>query len=298
MPSPHSPVGSAAMEKPASRFSGLTLLEKRVATGAAMAVGMGAAALWLPSAALAGVLLVIILLGAWEWTRLTGILRRDLRIWYLAALAGSAYLVWRLFDEGWSLAPIVAGALWWLVALMILAVYQPGATRGPASTVGLRCAGLFALVPAWIAMIELHRLAPRPGWLLFLLLLVWVADSAAYFAGKRFGRTPLAPLISPAKTREGLYGALVANGVLAAGGAWWFAVPSALWVYFVGLCLITTLLSVAGDLFESLLKRRTGVKDSGRMLPGHGGVLDRIDSVVAAAPPFVLGLHWMHPRLA
>ncbi|MGI8740154.1 MAG: phosphatidate cytidylyltransferase [Gammaproteobacteria bacterium] len=286
------------MEKSASRFRGLTLLEKRVATGAAMVVGMGAAALWLPSATLAGVLLVIILLGAWEWTRLTGILRRDMRICYLAVLAGSAYLVWRLFDEGWTLAPVVAGALWWLVALMILAVYQPGAIRGPASTAVLRCAGLFALVPAWIAMIGLHRLAPRPGWLVFLLLLVWVADSAAYFAGKRFGRTPLAPLISPAKTREGLYGALVANGVLAAGGAWWFAVPGALWVYFVGLCLITTLLSVAGDLFESLLKRRTGVKDSGRMLPGHGGVLDRIDSVVAAAPPFVLGLHWMHPRLA
>jgi len=282
------------MEKRASSSRVLTQLEKRLATGAVMALGMAAAALWLSSAAMAVVLLAIILLGAWEWTRLTGILRRDLRIWYLAATAGSACLVWRLFADGWTLVPIVAGVLWWLVALMIMAVYQPGATHGRASTVGLRCAGLFALLPAWIAMIELHRLAPRPGWLMFVLLLVWGADSAAYFAGKRFGRTPLAPVISPAKTREGLYGALAANGVLAVGGAWWFALPLSEWVYFIGVCLITTLLSVAGDLFESLLKRRAGVKDSGRILPGHGGVLDRIDSVMAAAPPFVLGLHWVH----
>lgn len=282
------------MARPASRSSGFTVLELRVATGAAMVVAMGAATLWLPPAGLAIVLLVVILLGAWEWSRLTGMRRRDMRLLYLVATAGAAYLVWQLFGDGWTLAPILAGVLWWLVALMILAVYQPRATRGPASQVGLRCAGLFALVPAWIAMIDLHRLEPRPGWLIFLLLLVWAADSAAFFTGRRLGRTPLAPVISPGKTREGLYGALAANAMLAVGGAWWFQLPAMLWVYFIGLCLITTLLSVAGDLFESLLKRRAGVKDSGRMLPGHGGVLDRIDSVVAAAPPFVLGLHWMN----
>ncbi|MGH8501060.1 MAG: phosphatidate cytidylyltransferase [Gammaproteobacteria bacterium] len=269
------------------------MLEKRVATGVVMVTAMGAAAL-LPAAGLAVVLLIVVLLGAWEWSRLTGLVRRDARLLYLAAIAACAYLVWQMFGDGRALAPIALGVLWWLVALVILAVYQPGATRGPVKAMGLRFAGLFALVPAWVAMLDLHRLEPQPAWLVFLLLLVWAADSAAFFTGRRLGRTPLAPVISPAKTREGLFGALAANALLAVLGVWWFQLPGALWFYFIGLCLLTTLLSVAGDLFESLLKRHAGVKDSGRMLPGHGGVLDRIDSIAAAAPPFVLGLHWMN----
>ncbi len=259
-----------------------------------LAVGTVTAALLLPSAAFGVALLAVVMLGAWEWARLTG-LGRESRLVYLALVAACALGLWQLFDRGYPLVPIVLGVAWWLVALVALAVDEPGETRGRLKALWLRAAGLFTLVPAWIAAIALHRLNPQPDWLIFLLALVWLADSAAFFTGRLLGKTQLAPVISPSKTREGVFGALVANGILAALGAWWFELPAVLWVYFIALCMITTLLSVAGDLFESLLKRHAGVKDSGTMLPGHGGILDRIDSAMAAAPPFVLGLHWMSP---
>jgi phosphatidate cytidylyltransferase len=253
-----------------------------------------AAALLLPSTLLAGVLLAVIMLGAWEWARLTGLASSIPRLIYLGGMAACAYIVWWLFASQQSLVPIILGVLWWIVAMVALAVYSPHMSTCPITTIGLQFAGLLTLVPAWIAMIDLHQFSPRPSWLMFLLLLVWMADSAAFFTGRRVGKTQLAPVISPMKTWEGVLGALLANVVLAVLGVWWFEVPRMLWVYFIGLCLVTTLVSVAGDLFESLLKRHAGVKDSGVILPGHGGILDRIDSTVAAAPPFVLGLHWMY----
>jgi phosphatidate cytidylyltransferase len=266
----------------------------RISTGLLLAIGVVASTWLLPSAALALVLLGIVMLGAWEWARLTGLAKPAPRLLYVGVIAVFALTVWQLSVSRQPLAPVVLGVLWWIIALGILAVYQPHKSRSAYKIYGLQIAGVLALVPAWIAMVNLRQLDPRPAWLLFLLLLVWMADSAAFFTGRRFGRTQLAPLISPAKTREGVLGALAANCIVAIFGAWWFELPPMLWVYFIGLCLVTTLLSVAGDLFESLLKRDAGVKDSGTLLPGHGGVLDRIDSTVAAAPPFVLGLYWMH----
>jgi phosphatidate cytidylyltransferase len=288
------PVDSAATAKLVGRLKPRAVFEKRVATGILLAMGMIAAALLLPSAALGFVLLVVVLLGAWEWARLTGLMTVKSRLIYLTAMTACAYFMWWLFEGRQALMPTVLGVLWWMVALFVLVVYKPSASNSPLKVFGLRVAGLLTLIPAWMAMVDLQALNPRPAWLVFLLLLVWLADSAAFFTGRLLGKTQLAPLISPAKTREGVLGALAANGVLAALGAWWFELPRLLWVYFIGLCLVTTLVSVAGDLFESMLKRHAGVKDSGTMLPGHGGILDRIDSTVAAAPPFLLGLHWMH----
>jgi phosphatidate cytidylyltransferase len=281
------------MAGPVSRFRRRAALEQRVGTGLLLAVGTVGAALLLPSAAFGVALLAVVMLGAWEWARLTGLGRRESRLAYLAVVAVCALGLWRLFDGGYPLTPIVLGVVWWLVALVVLAVDEPRAAPSWLKAQWLRAAGLFTLVPAWIAVIALHQLNPQPAWLVFLLVLVWLADSAAFVAGRLLGKTQLAPVISPAKTREGVFGALLANSLLAALGAWWFELPAVLWVYFIALCMVTTLLSVAGDLFESLLKRHAGVKDSGTMLPGHGGILDRIDSAMAAAPPFVLGLHWM-----
>ncbi|MEA3412443.1 MAG: phosphatidate cytidylyltransferase, partial [Pseudomonadota bacterium] len=145
-------------------------------------------------------------------------------------------------------------------------------------------------------LVDLH--AERPELLLYLLVLIWLADSAAYFSGKKLGRTRLAPALSPGKSREGVFGALAATLLLGLAGAWWFDAGLVDGVYFVILSLLTALVSVEGDLFESLLKRRAGVKDSGRILPGHGGVLDRIDSLTAAAPVFWMGLYWIRVPLA
>ena len=182
----------------------------------------------------------------------------------------------------------VATAFWLLLAPWWLA-------RGMAAAPGgaLAAAGIVALVPAGLAM------ALLPPWqLLQLLGLAWTSDTAAYLAGRALGRHQLAPSISPGKTREGVAGALVASALYA---IIWAALDPALgarvqgraWLAYLAAALGLCALGVVGDLFESAVKRRAGVKDSGALLPGHGGVLDRIDSVTAAAPMFLLGIRWL-----
>src|SRR5690606_17335644 len=134
-------------------------------------------------------------------------------------------------------------------------------------------------------LVRLHEHGPAV--MLFLLLLVVAADVGAYFAGRRFGRNKLAPRVSPGKTWEGVIGGLLGAALIALAGGAWFGVPL---VPFVALCVVAVLASIVGDLTESLFKRHAGVKDSGTLLPGHGGVLDRVDSVTAAAPVFLIGL--------
>jgi phosphatidate cytidylyltransferase len=155
-------------------------------------------------------------------------------------------------------------------------------------------AGDLILVPAWGALVALHGQEPHgPAWVLFLAALVWLADIGAFFAGRRWGRRKLAVRVSPGKSWEG-----VAGGVLAALAGAAVAVVLAgeplhqVPILFV-LVVVTVAASVLGDLTESLFKREAGLKDSGGLLPGHGGVLDRIDSLLAAAPVFVLGLVWL-----
>ncbi|MDX1433429.1 MAG: phosphatidate cytidylyltransferase [Gammaproteobacteria bacterium] len=130
-----------------------------------------------------------------------------------------------------------------------------------------------------------------PALVLFLLVLVWCADSAAFFVGRRYGRRRLASRVSPGKSVEGVLGAMLAGALLAGAAAPLGGVPAPL--PFVALSVLTVITSVLGDLTESAFKRRAGVKDSGSLIPGHGGVLDRIDSLTAAAPLFVLGYHWL-----
>ncbi len=150
--------------------------------------------------------------------------------------------------------------------------------------------GGLLLAGAWVAVVGLHRASEGPALVLFLFVLIWLADSGAYFAGRAFGRHKLSPAVSPGKTWEGaaggLAGALLAALVLVLGG-FAGALPLAA---FVALSLLVALVSIGGDLWESRLKREAGVKDSGSLLPGHGGMLDRIDSLIAAAPVYALGV--------
>ncbi|MCP4408968.1 MAG: phosphatidate cytidylyltransferase [Gammaproteobacteria bacterium] len=273
------------------------MLKQRLLTSLVLGVLTVSVVLWLPSMPLATLLLVVMLIAGWEWARLVGLSRSIARMTFVLVLGigtGALWYISTIQQLRWAV--MVTAGLWWLMVLVVLAVSQPTSPvsriRRGAGRYGLWIAAGFTLIPAWLALFMLHEI--RPELLLFLLLIVWGADGMAFFAGKAFGRTKLAPALSPGKTREGLWGALAATLVIGTIGALWWELPALVAVYFTGLCLVTALFSVVGDLFESLLKRQAGVKDSGSLLPGHGGVLDRIDSLAAAAPIFVLGLYWIN----
>jgi phosphatidate cytidylyltransferase len=162
----------------------------------------------------------------------------------------------------------------------------------------LTLVGWLALIATWVSVVQLQ--ARSPALLLALMAIVWVADSAAYFAGRRFGKRKLAPAISPGKTWEGVYGALIAVAVyalallpFAEGAGYSAAIVPASVIAWVALAVALAGVSIVGDLFESQLKRMRGVKDSGKLLPGHGGVLDRIDALLAALPPAALIAHYL-----
>jgi phosphatidate cytidylyltransferase len=232
---------------------------------------------------------VFIAAGAWEWSGLC-LRRTPARIGYVAIVValGVAATSAVIASHPLAIMTFVFACAWWLLVLVVLA----GSVDGIFQTQeGRALAGILVLVPAWAALGFLHEAdANRPLLVLFVLVLVGIADTAAYAAGRVFGRTKLAPAISPGKTVEGVIGAIVAVALLAAaaGAAIWHLRGARLGVW-TALAVVTALISVLGDLAESKMKRIAGVKDSGRLLPGHGGVLDRIDALTAAAPVFALG---------
>jgi phosphatidate cytidylyltransferase len=248
---------------------------------------------------------LMVMIGAWEWAGLVGMNTRGGRVAYLAvmgaALSAAAWLihlpVLRQF--------ILAGAVvWWVIAMIWIRRYsldphgflrtirQPGSMHFPPYWL-FGMLGVVVLVPAWIGLVVIHGNELAGGYLVLLLMaLVWGADSGAYVAGRLWGRTKLAPEVSPGKSWEGVYGGLAVATLAALGCGVWFGLDWRALVTLTLLGFVTVLFSIVGDLFESMIKRLAGVKDSGRLLPGHGGMLDRIDSVTAAAPVFALGLIW------
>jgi phosphatidate cytidylyltransferase len=256
-----------------------------------------AAILLLPTAGLAVALGLVTLLAAWEWTALAGIEARGARLTYLALIGACLLLLWVPPPGAWLNALLLLLALWWWGAAFVLfrmRVIAPAQGLDAA----LLPAGVLVLAGPWLAIVHLHAVEGRGPWLvLFLFVLIWAADTAAYFVGRQWGRAKLAPVLSPGKTRAGVYGALAGAGVcgLMLGRGLGLTAERTAWV--IGLCIVTAFISVVGDLYESLLKRRRGFKDSGKLLPGHGGVLDRIDSLTAAAPLFTLGMLWLEVQL-
>ena len=259
-------------------------LRQRVITALLLAGLVVGALLGLPGHAAAGAIALVMLAGAWEWATFAGLSSTAGRLGYVALVATAIGLLWTASHDGTSLrAILVLTMLWWLAGLLWLLF---ASRRGGPVAAGL--AGLAVLAPAAVGLARLVLIEPQGREMLFfLLVLTAAADVGAFFGGRCFGRRKLAPEVSPGKTWEGLMSGMLAASLAATGGALLLGQPLLPWL---GLCLAVALVSVVGDLVESMFKRRTGLKDSGSWLPGHGGVLDRIDSLTAAAPAFVLGL--------
>ena len=260
--------------------------------------------LLVPTPVLAALAAGVFLAALWEWLKLAEIddtLARSTLL--LCNAAVMAALVWGSRSaQGGSFAllqlVVLIGVAWWLLALLWMKHYHFASDHDSHARAFKLLAGTLAVVPAWCALGLIHASQPNGHqWLLLALLLVWSADSGAYFAGRhlggRFFKRRLAPRISPNKTIEGLLGGIALALAIALAGALLIGAKPAQLPAIALVALLTVLFSVAGDLFESLLKRHVGAKDSGHVIPGHGGVLDRVDSVLAALPVFALGKLWL-----
>jgi phosphatidate cytidylyltransferase len=267
------------------------MLKQRIITAIVLASLIIFAIFKLPNFLLAILFAAVTLLAAWEWVILIGIQALFNKLLYVVLVGFLMFAIWYFVPPSQVKTILLVASLWWAAVVIMLALYKSEWLQSSRLQKLLEYSGFIVLVPAWLALTKLHE--QSPAMLMFLLALISIADIAAYFVGRRFGKNKLAPELSPGKSREGVLGALLASVVMAFIGTQIFAIDNRLWVYFICLCVLTALISVVGDLYESLLKRKAGAKDSGTILPGHGGILDRIDSVTAAAPGYVLGLYWM-----
>jgi len=255
------------------------MLKTRIVTAIAALVIVAIVLVAVPSLYIEFIIGLLMLAGAWEWSGFLAADRRGLRIGYTALVGLCLAAVHGANAEQVELLLIVACA-WWFVAFLWTLRFP---TPIPAAIRWI--CGLLVIVPLFVALYTLLRYGVE--YLLFVLLIVWFADGGAYFAGKAFGRVRLAPDISPNKTWEGVVGGMLLVAALAVAAALWRDLEV---IVVLPFCLAVAAISVVGDLTVSMFKRTAGVKDSGTLFPGHGGVLDRVDSIAAAAPLFALGL--------
>lgn len=268
-------------------------LRTRILTSLVLAPAVGLAILYLPSWGFAILVSVMMLAAFWEWSRLSGVPGRPLRAVLTTLLGLGFYGLW-LQPYPQLLWPALLALVFWGLALFWLIAPQFGARDTLANRFLKTAAGVILLAGAWAGAVYIRDGLPGgPIWLLVCLAVIYGGDSLAYFVGSRIGGRKLAPRISPGKTWAGLYGAVFGVAPLALALGWLKNLSGqtlALWMLLAMGCL---LLSVLGDLVESIMKRHRQVKDSGRLFPGHGGVLDRGDSLFAALPAFALGLAWL-----
>ena len=272
------------------------MLKQRVITALVLAIIFIVALFGLPAGYFSFFVGTIVLIGAWEWACLAGFPARWQRALYalfilVVLLLASFYLGFEgeaspNLDADAIRELLIAGCIWWTIALLLVQGYPSSALLWGHKILRLLM-GLLVLIPTWVALVYVRQQEAGAWLVLLLMLIVAMADSGGYFAGKRFGKHKLASAVSPGKTWEGFAGGFIANCVLALILSLTLELSLLLMLVIV---VPTSLVSVLGDLLESMLKRHAGIKDSGTILPGHGGILDRVDGVTAAAPVFALAL--------
>lgn len=239
------------------------------------------------------VLSAVGVLAAWEWCGFMAVQQRAARLGYCLLMAAALALLW------WCTAgalqaqlPAVLSLLWWLLAFALVLGFPKSFPQGPWPKLRMVPLGVLLIGATLITVAALHRQDNGPWRLMFMLFIVFAADIGAYLVGRNYGKRKLAPAVSPGKSIEGALGGLGLVALwAAAAGPYVFQIESLPQLaLLVAVSVFTAMVSVVGDLTESLFKRLRELKDSGSLLPGHGGILDRIDSIMAAAPVFYLGV--------
>ncbi|UPG89069.1 CDP-archaeol synthase [Luteibacter aegosomaticola] len=266
------------------------MLKQRIITALILLPAVLALILLPPTTFFAAVVAIVFVGAAWEWAQLAGF-RTPVSRGIVAAAAAVVFVVMLVVSTHGLLAALTfAGVAWWIGCCFWLRHFTFAAAPNNENRMLKLGAGVLVILPALAAATDLHASDRGHWWTLLALAIVWAADTGAYFSGRYFGRRKLAPRISPGKTWAGVYGAVVGGGLVAFVGGWLLGVEDG--AKLVGLTIlgvITVAVAVVGDLFESLMKRHASVKDSGNLIPGHGGLLDRLDSVFAALPIFAAG---------
>ena len=262
------------------------MLLKRVITASIIAPIAVFSIIVLTQTGFALILALILIVSSWEYCNLIQVNHLAGKVLYTSLILVVAYI---LNNESLNLFLVLyAASVWWLIALVWVILYPKGSSLLRSALAVKLINGLFLLIPMAISLMALHL---KSAFLvLFLLVLIWAADIGAYFAGKFFGKNKLCPNVSPGKTLEGVYGGILLSQIITIFYVYVSIQTPSIKAYFIFsfLALIVALISILGDLFESILKRIAEVKDSGNILPGHGGLLDRIDSLTSSAPIFFL----------
>ena len=279
------------------------MLKLRVITASILLPLVVASILWLPDLYFALFVALFACIGSWEWTRIMCASQSAqvtvLRWLYVGSIGLILMLCWFYVVSNPQLTALLLNiaVAWWVAAIFLIIVFPDGAWFRK-NLVLKSATGVLVLVPAWLAQVSLrNEHVAGIELLLYLLILIASADTGAYFGGRQWGKHKLAPRVSPGKTWEGVAAGMVCVSVVALIYCFSMDLHQQGWssvFVFVGISLVTAIFSVAGDLTESLYKREAGLKDSGTILPGHGGVLDRIDSLTAAAPVFLSCLGWFY----
>ena len=272
------------------------MLKQRVITAIILASLIVSTVIFLPTQIVALILAGIICVAAWEWTACAGYDVVIHKVVYVSAIFLCFMACLLLLDKPWIVLITFCGLVWWLIAIYLVIYYQANMTINLSSRLLKAMIGGAILIPSWLSLILIHAKNSGTSLILFLFFLIWLADSAAYFSGRKFGKRKLASNVSPGKSWEGVYGALLLSFLIGISYALYVDMQFMIAILFIALTLFTVSFSIFGDLVESMFKRMAGIKDSSNILPGHGGVLDRIDSLTSAAPVFFTGL-WAIERI-